>query len=264
VKTQPLKTDIFVNECSLQAQFQSISEFETAIINFIALIEEIKAKNNFNADFYRGNIFINVQAIKNQVFQKNFNELKQASQTKFKRLLTTGLKDWQKQSLHQSTDNYTLVETKEDITNTSIAEVSERKLQRNEIVFLLVNFTNSNFKKSHPKYQLCQIIPVSKNQKHNIELDCLDNKDAFEQWVQDKLDFRSLLERENQRYTKTTHEFQGKIVYKEIKTGYFWYLDNLHKNHFEVFDNQGRHLGEADLQGSIDTNKADKSKKYKP
>lgn len=54
---------------------------------------------------------------------------------------------------------------------------------------------------------------------------------------------------------------QGGTVYKELKTGYFWYKDMLHKTHYEVFDKTGRkHLGEANLEGTIDSGKADPSK----
>lgn len=54
---------------------------------------------------------------------------------------------------------------------------------------------------------------------------------------------------------------QGATVYKELKTGYFWYKDMLHKTHYEVFDKTGRkHLGEANLEGTIDSGKADPSK----
>lgn len=55
---------------------------------------------------------------------------------------------------------------------------------------------------------------------------------------------------------------QGAIVYKELKTNNLWYLDMLHKNHYEVFDSTGKkHLGEADMEGFLDVMKKDSSKK---
>lgn len=54
---------------------------------------------------------------------------------------------------------------------------------------------------------------------------------------------------------------QGAKVYEDNKTKYFWYLDMLHKIHYEVFDQTGRvHLGEADLDGRLDPSKKDKKK----
>jgi hypothetical protein len=57
------------------------------------------------------------------------------------------------------------------------------------------------------------------------------------------------------RFNKTNFERQGQMVYKETRTGCFWYLDNLHKNHFEVFDSKEEHIGIADMQGNVDTSK---------
>lgn len=57
---------------------------------------------------------------------------------------------------------------------------------------------------------------------------------------------------------------QGQAVYKELKTGYYWYLDNFHKDHYEVFDKTGKiHLGEADMNGNLLPNSADKNKHIK-
>lgn len=53
-------------------------------------------------------------------------------------------------------------------------------------------------------------------------------------------------------------QFQGQPIYKELNTGCYWYLDNLHKNHYEVFDPTGdKHLAEASLDGIPDYSKAD-------
>ncbi len=50
--------------------------------------------------------------------------------------------------------------------------------------------------------------------------------------------------------------------YKHKETGCYWYLDTVHKDHYEVFDPTGkRHLAEATIQGNIDTTKADPDKK---
>ncbi len=60
----------------------------------------------------------------------------------------------------------------------------------------------------------------------------------------------SLLDKIKFRRTKFVQ--QGKPVFEEINTGYYWYLDNLHKNEYEVFNAQKEHIGVADLQGNID------------
>jgi len=54
---------------------------------------------------------------------------------------------------------------------------------------------------------------------------------------------------------------QGARVYEEISSKRFWYLDMLHKNHYEVFDAIRKHLGEANLNGILDISKKDKTKR---
>jgi len=149
------------------------------------------------------------------------------------------------------------------VTDTSIAEIAERQLQQNEFAYLLVNFSASSFNASHPDFSLCQLIDVFKNQDTTkISVDCLDNKDAFEQWVQNKLDTRNFLERNADRFDKIKSVVQGQSVYVECVTNNRWYLDNLHKDHFEVFNRQGEHLGEANLQGILDTTRKDSKKRF--
>lgn len=58
--------------------------------------------------------------------------------------------------------------------------------------------------------------------------------------------------------------YDGAIVYKEIVTNRYWYLDMFHKTHYEVFDSTGRmHIGEANLEGELDTAKKDPQKRLR-
>ena len=54
---------------------------------------------------------------------------------------------------------------------------------------------------------------------------------------------------------------QGAKVYEEISTKNLWYLDMLHKTHYEVFESTGqKHIGVANLDGLLDKTKKDKKK----
>ena len=66
---------------------------------------------------------------------------------------------------------------------------------------------------------------------------------------------KSKFQRTNSIYYPTKQR-----VYREIRTGYYWYFDVYHKNHYEVFDENDNHLGEASLEGVIDSSKADPSR----
>lgn len=62
------------------------------------------------------------------------------------------------------------------------------------------------------------------------------------------------------RFCATGKIEQGAPVYKELSTGNFIYLDNLHKTHYEVFSPTGQHLGEMSLNGKLDRQKTDSDK----
>jgi hypothetical protein len=63
-------------------------------------------------------------------------------------------------------------------------------------------------------------------------------------------------------FKRTSFVQQGKPVYEEIATGYFWYLDNFHKDEYEVFDTNRNHLGVSNLEGKIDTSKKVQGRKF--
>lgn len=65
---------------------------------------------------------------------------------------------------------------------------------------------------------------------------------------------------DNPRFRRTHMVVKGETVFLEPATGRQWYLDNFHNTHYEVFDKNGVHLGEADLDGNLDKSKADANK----
>ncbi len=68
--------------------------------------------------------------------------------------------------------------------------------------------------------------------------------------------------RDETRFRKTNRPpQQDATIFEEIKTRYFWYIDNLHKDHFEVFNAIEEHIGEANLNGEIQANSKIKGRK---
>ncbi|MEY4904703.1 MAG: hypothetical protein RLZZ292_2518 [Bacteroidota bacterium] len=88
-------------------------------------------------------------------------------------------------------------------------------------------------------------------------------------WFKPKTPSKDAFLSENpNRFQKTKFTVKGATMYQEIATGYYWYLDTFHgadvqDTHFEVFNAQKIHLGEADLQGNLDISKKDKNKNGK-
>ena len=81
-----------------------------------------------------------------------------------------------------------------DVSDTSLAEVTERKLQNPDSEYLLINFPNSSFRMEHPDIRHNCLITIIKN-NDEINLICLggiDSKLALECWLEHKLNLSQL------------------------------------------------------------------------
>ena len=268
--------EIFINECSLTGQYYEKEEFEDSLNNFISIFSFInqEIKNNDKQIFGDFQILINYEAIKNLKFIAAYNksnlQLRQIFLNNvFQR---SGAKNWILEQVHSHEDKFfylTPDNDRHDVSNTSIAEVTERILQNPNNNYLLVNFINSIFcvnNFQHPDIRECFSIPIVKNnsEEFSVKLDCLDNKSAIENWLREKQilkdpELKGIL-KNIKRFRKISREGEPNR-YFEISTKRYWYLDELHRNHFEVFDSTGKnHLGIADLEGNIDETKKDPSR----
>lgn len=99
--------------------------------------------------------------------------------------------------------------------------------------------------------------------KEFIKIPCFDNFEDLIAYAVAQGHFRFSLETDA-NFERTNMAEQGAPVFKEKSTGQYWYIDNLHKTHYEVFNHLGDHLGEADLEGNLDTGKKDKRKRINP
>jgi hypothetical protein len=263
--------EIFINELSLEGQFFTDEEFAESVRIFTAifsLIDKIKEKQ-----MYRDSLFLNRQAIKNDDFRASLQRVKNKNlKQAFQQIIFNKLnpKDWRTQQKHSINDLFAY--KNEDVTNTSLAELSERKIQNRILLGLLVNFTKSRFTN--------EPIAIIKNfdETNPVELDCVNDKFSLKIWLDDNLQL-SLIEydvtsktpptdkqtvlRDENRFEPLSISVQGRRVYREMQTGYYWYVDNLHVGqaaHLEVFNTQGEHLGEADLDGTLNRSKKDSTK----
>ena len=97
--------------------------------------------------------------------------------------------------------------------------------------------------------------------KDFIKIPCFQTVSDLMTYAQEQGVFAFSL-KDNNHFDKCTgiNPVQGATVYKEKDSGHYWYLDMLHKTHYEVFDNRGRHLGEADMNGILDEKQKDTKK----
>ncbi len=228
--------EILLNELSLTAQFDSVEDFiDIGIKKALSALKELSPEDIIykKYDFFINNVTptLSIHDVLTGTQTRHFDEIR-----RFKTYLSKFFEDpyWEANPRHNSTINY--IHKGVSVLGTSLAEACER----DKVIF---SFFHKDFSENN--------LSILKS----VEEIIIDN--VFEQGllIQIKLK-RGIIKNfslsDSTRFNRTSLIRQGKPVYNEISTGYFWYLDNLHKNHFEVFDSNEKHIGIADMNGNID------------
>ena len=102
--------------------------------------------------------------------------------------------------------------------------------------------------------KICFIVLNERKESQNCEVDNICVRNGCEDAVEKKFFPYSLLD--ECYFKRTGRKCQGQEIYIELSTMRYWYLDNLHKDHYEVFSSTFEHLGVADLKTFVlDTSK---------
>lgn len=175
--------------------------------------------------------------------------------------------NWTENATHTPAINYYylpgLIAAEDDrlLNGSSVAEIAEKRYlsitQTNTENYLLINLIASKYGQESVIQVIREDIPKP---RVNIDIAFIENESAFKEWILPFQLVTTLLENST-RFLRTTKRFQGKIIYQEIETGYYWYFDNFHKDfsqkdtkvliELEVFDKQGLHIGTADAKQGI-------------
>ena len=198
-------------------------------------------------------LFITKQALQNETFVQSFERIKDVQlKIAFRGIIFNKLnpKTWQNERLHAPNTLYSseicLAQDKL-VTDTSVAEIAERKLQNPQKRFMLINFMLSQFCD-------CHCFEVNKEENITIELECIETTEALKIWLNLPITPLDAFLRNTERFTRTKFKQQGATVFQEKITSYYWYIDNLHKDEFEVFNSNKEHIGVANLEGIIAPN----------
>ena len=146
-------------------------------------------------------------------------------------------------------------------TQNILAEISERIFQYPQESHLLLNIQNA--------ISTCrEKILVFKDAKHLSDIpkefahiDFVFDSLGLELWLNTKNITAFSLQKQS-RFRRTKFIQQGKPVFEENSTGYFWYMDNFHQNEYEVFNSQKEHIGVADMLGNINFGKKVKGRTF--
>jgi hypothetical protein len=236
--------EILLNELSLCGQFGSVGDFVgRGLTPFLAIISEIN--DHFANVILKKQNFWQSQVTFSETIHDIF--VGKISRTndeirKSKSLLAALIAEpfWEDTQKHNSPDTYEFNEN--DIWGTSLAESCER--DKVVISFIHKGFSSTN-------------LSVSKNSTA-IQIDNLFDSGHYFVMARSKGLRVSFSLKDTTLFAKTTRIEQGQSVFKKKSTNHskaaqYWYLDNLHRNHYEIFDDGGNHFGVADLEGNITT-----------
>ncbi len=251
---------IFINEYSLQEQFFDDAEFENAVVTLSLLVSRIRERE-IRSSLYKSVLFTNYKAFREEYFQSSLKRISQRDiRENFERMIFDRHNpiNWQTEQKHSAEEIFTFNE--DIVTETSMAELAERKLLNKKLNGVLLNFINSPLPNGEPAL-------VLKNEEQEVFLDSFDETEAFEQWLgkispsasteysanAPPTDGQTIL-RDASRFEPIKKRFQGRQIYRELVTKNFWYVDNEHfgrSAHIEIFDKRGKHIGEASLEGDF-------------
>ncbi|MDR0700686.1 MAG: hypothetical protein LBG28_15925 [Tannerella sp.] len=247
--------EILINELSLNGQFDDIHQFEReGLIPIIALLKEFTNKDTLlkKQDLWKS------QVTSGDNLYQVLTQCRTDEATRFKSALNKLISEpfWETSRRHNDKNDYEYNHKK--INDTSLAESCER--DKVVISFIHEDYSSTELQISKNKTQIIDVDNLF-CEEHYIEVANRKGQIDKCKYSERKFAFgqKTLLENEC-RFRKTRKRQQGKSVYEEISSGYYWYLDNLHQDHYEVFNNTGEHIGEADLLGKIDLSKKDKTK----
>lgn len=232
--------EILINELSLHGQFTTVDDFvNTAVKPLLLLLQQIDTERDIllkKYDFWSANVTAKVTL--REVFKGSYsrtNDEIRRSKTQLAALLDNPY--WEDDRKHNSPNIYEYNAV--SAFNTSLAESCERDK-------VVLSFTSVQFSSS--------ILIVDKNSTP-INIDNLINQTHLYSLVRTRglvVDF-SLSD--TSRFKKTHFNIQGKVVYKELSTKCYWYEDNLHHSHYEIFSKNEEHMGIADYSGTVDISK---------
>ena len=229
--------EILINELSLHGQFASVTDFvNVALKSLLSLLQQYDPSRDVllkKYDLWSANV--TATATLQEVFKGNYSRTSdeiRRSKSQLASLIDNPF--WEDTRKHNAPDTYQ--HNTINVFDASLAESCERDR-------IVMSFVSSQFNSS--------TLIVKKNST-DISIDNLINHNHFFALVRARglvVDF-SLSD--TSRFKKTHFNVQGKVVYKELSTKCYWYMDNLHRSHYEVFNSNEEHIGLADLLGNVD------------
>jgi len=238
--------EFFINELSFEGQhFENLAAQES-MKQLVEIIDVIINRLN-DLPIFKSDLLLYSSLKTNEQLVSTLEHFPKELKLVVKKRIydSTTIVDWNSSREQDVNVQYFCETTKKSVTNTSLAEAAERKMQDNLERYLLNIMPSSYSQLTHTT--------VTKKVEPALQssLNCISNEENLKSHFQlDRIHPDDYL-RNNPDFVKTKFDVQGRVVFQRIENGEFWYLDNLHRNHFEVFSQKLIHFGEANLDGGM-------------
>lgn len=235
--------ELILNEYSLAGQFSSKEDFiENALTLMVGLLNKLPQGKGISIwkrnDLWQSNVTSNSSDTLHDIIQTS----RERAVTRFKALLTRHFFDspyWDNNPKQDKDKTYQW--ESENVSGSALAEACERDK-------VIISWQHADFTQPslsiNKESEAIKLINLSKAD------DC-DAQAVTFGWSPAPFSLSG-----SSKFSETSQKMKGAKVYKECSTGYYWYRDTFHNTHYEVFDANGRHIGEANLSGDLDMSKA--------
>lgn len=120
---------------------------------------------------------------------------------------------------------------------------------------------------SHNSLESCrEVLLTFKDAKHKdecpapfVRIPHVLSQEELELWLKTN-HIKSFSLFDKTRFQRTGRVYHAKPVFQEIATRDYWYLDNLHRDEYEVFNSSRNHIGTATLEGQMNPNSSVKGR----
>lgn len=263
---------IFINETSLNSQFENTADFFDSLKMFLASVKRISDIKNDKSVLKSDNLYFYF-GVPGLHLQTTLKKNRQLNEVFVQNMKLVNPKSWQNQQAHEGQSTYEYKDY--NYVGTSVAELAERKNQNGNLKGFLLNFSHSQFGSELR-------IDVIKDKEISIQVECVITSEAIEQWliandyinpdeVYDEksgvppADCQTVL-RDSTKFERTKYpRNNGRVVYKRIGTNELWAVDSASRHagtkaHIEVFDEiTAKHIGTS-LYNEINVNDTHKKK----
>ena len=230
------------------------NKYDTFIKELVIFLKEINKNNNINLYYDSINItnYIDTCILWDETknIKKGCDMIRYFLTKKSADINTRPLKDNAFKYILWNFDDSPIVN---DNPHKMLVEITERKYTYTNDECLLIDINHSIKSCRSTLITFKDAKHLDNNPAPFVHIPYVLNQGELELWLKtNHVKTVSLFDKS--RFQRTGRTYHAKPIFQEINTGNYWYLDNFHRDEYEVFNSNCEHIGTATLQGVMNPN----------